>query len=281
MTKIKSIPSIQKGMLANREQERDSTKAMNGLRKVKLSKITVRAGFNLRETFEEIDILADSIEAMGLQQPLKVDLLADGTAVLLDGERRYKALMLLSSKSAELKKKYEDVPAIVNTKDISETDRLVIMLTTQAAHTFSALEVAEGYRRLRDGHLGEPAMTITQIAAKVGQSAPYVDSKLILADATPEEKELVRANRVSATALVSLTRQEDSSEKRVTTIKNKNNKGQKYKVRDSKSSPAVTLCMDALEKLDDALDILNPQGAGKNSILEAQSKIRAIIQIIQ
>ena len=202
------IELIDKTLIANREQERSSSKNVDGLKKVPFSKIFVRKGFNLRLEFDDIEELADSISSEGLRVPLQVDLLKDGSAVLLDGERRFRAIKSLRERSDELAKKYEYVTVLLNDKDLTDLDRLVAMLTTQSSKHFTPIEEANGFQRLRDGYNGFTGLHVTEIAKRVGKSVTYVNDRLALADAIPEEKKLITTGKISPTAFSELSKYE-------------------------------------------------------------------------
>ena len=280
---IKQIPTILQDNIANREIERANSKTANGLVKVPLSKITIREGFNVREEFDDIEELAASIESEGLRDPLRVDILKDGTVTLLDGERRYRALLLVCSKNKELAEKFSEVRVLLNEKNLSETDRLVAMMTTQGQKPFNALEEMNGYLRLLNGWMGEPPLTITQIATRVGKAPSYIEQRLLLNKASEEEKEMIRSNKISPTAAQALIRQESDPVVRQERIKGANAKGKKLKVKDVNSAPAVKIA----EEISDDIKVIlkaydfTDKGELKNKLLDISSKALAIKQIIE
>ena len=277
------LQTISKDSLANREIERANSKAANGLVKVKFSSIVVRDGFNLRQDFDGLEELADSIASEGLRDPLKVDMLKDGKCALTDGERRYRAIEIIRKRNKELAAQFSDVPVLLNAKDLTETDRLVAMLATQGQKPFNALEEMEGYNRLMAGWMGEPPLTVSQIAVRVGRSIPYLEQKLLLNKASDEEKKMIRENKLSATAAQALIRQEGDSEKRVTRIKSKTEKGVKFKVKDALQAPAIELCDDIIQIVAVCLKgyDFTDMGGLKNELLNIDSKARGIKKTIE
>lgn len=280
---VKAIPSIDRTMLAGRDEERANSKAANGYVKVKFDNITIREGFNLRQEFDDIEELADSIESEGLRVPISVDMLKDGTSVLVDGERRYRALIVLRGRSEELKNQYEYIPALLNPKDLSETDRVVAMLTTQSARPFSILEEAEGYIRLLNGYMGEPALTITEIARRTGKSVPFVEQRILLAGASPEEKQLIKDQKVKPTVVQTLMRHDSNPVTRVEKIKEANERGQRLKVKDVTNIPVAEMCDEIIDTLKIVLKgyDFTDQGELKNHLIGIDSKIKAIKQNIK
>lgn len=279
------IPEINKSMIANRKSERAATSFADGLRMIPFDSIRVRSGFNLRdeEDFvpEELESLANSIEAEDLNDPLEVDLLSDGTAIVTDGERRFRSIGILRKRSKVLHKRFESVKCLLNAKEMTDTDRLVSMLTTQSSRPFTQMQEAEGYRRLRSGYLGSAPMAVTVIAVRVGKSVAHVESRLILADAPEEERVLLKQNALSSTAYQELHRQEPNVEKRISRIKEANSKNKKLKVRDVKTTPAKDLCD---KMVDDVNKFMLEKGCGDgelyNFLLDIQSQARAIKSLI-
>lgn len=275
------ISSISKTNIANREAERSNSKSANGLVKVNYSQIVVREGFNLRQIFEDLEELADSIISEGLRDPLKGDLLKDGTFVLTDGERRFRAIGIARERDKANAKKLEWVPVLLNDKDLTETARLVAMLTTQSNKPFNALEEMEGYNRLLKGWMGEPPMTVTEISVRTGKSVAYIEQKLLLNKASDEEKKLIREDKVKATTMQHLIRSEADSTTREALIKGANAKGMRLKVKDVKNMPAVKQCDAVVNMIDKYLDEWEVDGEQKNFFLDIQAKVNDIKKTIQ
>lgn len=273
-------------MIANRDQLRAASYTANGMVTVDFEDILIRVDpsghkFNRRSTFRNIEELADTIASEGLYEPLKVDILSDGSIYLNDGERRHKALQMIRARSSEDAARFSKVKVLVNDKNMTDTDRLIQQITSNSGEPFDIMDEAEAFKELRDGLIDGTKLTITDIATRTGKSIPYVESRLILADASDEEKTLVRDHKVSPTALVSLTRLEDSSEKRIEAVKDKNSQGKKLKVKDVRNTPVVGLCNDVLlifKKIDDKFDLSGELG---NLMLDARAKIMAIKKTIQ
>jgi ParB-like chromosome segregation protein Spo0J len=82
--------------MGNRNIVRDNTQRGEEIVKIELDKIIIREGFNVREDYGDLQELAYSILGNGQTVPGRVDVLADGTFLLVDGHRRFKALCLLT-----------------------------------------------------------------------------------------------------------------------------------------------------------------------------------------
>ena len=247
MTQLR-IPLIDRSVIANREEQRKLVKNADGLVKVPFDKITVREGFNRRTDFYEIEELAASIEQIGLKVPLTVDVLKDGLVVLTDGERRYRAIKMIREQHNNDIPEYDSVLCMINDRDISELDRLCVMMSTQSAKAFHPLDEAEAFQQMKTGYMGTPGLSITEIAARVGRSVPYVEQRLLLAEMSSEEKKLIRDGKMTSTAAVELMRREENPEARVEKVKEANAKGKKLKVKDVKVNPILYLCEDILKK---------------------------------
>lgn len=243
--------------------------------KVPFDKLVVRKynnskSFNLRENFGDIEELAASLEAIGQESPIRVDSLDDGTFPITNGERRYRAFLMLIDKDPSNKARFEYVDAIINPRNLSEADRVVMMLASSTGKNFEPMEEAEGYRRLRDDH----GMTITDISGKVGKSIPYIEQKLILADATKEEKVELKEGHIKPTTYVQLVRQEPEPEKRIKLIQDKVNKGKRLQIKDLKTGAQVKLCNEGLRYARQAQD--RAKGETLNLLIEIERVFREI-----
>lgn len=283
--KVKPIDKIDLSCVANRDQERQFSKASDGKRKIPLSSIFVIEGFNLRneEDFDPVELeeMADSLVAIGMQQQPKVILLPDGSAGLIDGERRIRSAHIASARSPELKKRFAEIECILAPKGCSSVDRLVMMLSTQSQKHFAPFREAEGYKKLRDGYMGDPPLTITEIATRLSKPVAFVEQRLILADESDEMKDLAKSNKVKATTVVHLNRVEKDPVKRVQKVKEANEKGKRLQGKDILNAPGVYLLDEAHSLIDEVLNNHGIVGEAMNILLDVQSKLLAIKNIIQ
>lgn len=283
---IKSASALKIQNVANRDAERAHSKTSDGKRKIPLKNIVVLEGFNegrLEEDFtpEALEPLVQSIIFhRKLLIPLIGLLLADGTFILVDGERRLRSILIAIERDKDLKKEFEHVECLLAPKDSTEVDRVIMMLMTQSQKHFDPVKEGELYKKLRDGFNGAEGMTPTQIAAKVARSLQHVETRLILADESPEMKQLISEGKVTPTVTVALNRQEADPLKRVNTVKEKNQTGHKLKVKDVKHAPGVYLCQEVINELADIIETEdNPEKA--NALMNLQGKVRKIKKTIQ
>jgi ParB family chromosome partitioning protein len=110
--------------------------------------------------------LADSIKAQGIVQPVVVRPRSDGTWELIAGERRWRAAQ---------EAKLPTVPAVIREAD--DRDSLLLALVENVAReNLSAVEEARAYAVLMD----EFALTLGEVAERVGRSKPSVSNRLRL-----------------------------------------------------------------------------------------------------
>lgn len=166
---------------------------------VRYESIHVEPGFNLRQpsaAFEEsIEALTLHIMAGGRYPPLEVRIRVEGSVWIVDGHRRHAAIGRALERGAALRNPKDGVAWIhVVYFEGNDADRTARIITSAANKPLTALEVAEGYKRLR-AFGWSPA----QIAAKVGKTAEHVLQVLALGDANNDVRQLVSAGKVSAT----------------------------------------------------------------------------------
>ncbi len=113
---------------------------------------------------EALQVLADSIAANGLLQPLVVRAIDGGRYQIISGERRWRACRMAG---------LQEVPVVVREEDDRAALELGLIENLQR-EDLNVVEEAEGYRVL----MTEYAMTQEQVAAKVGKSRPAVANAL-------------------------------------------------------------------------------------------------------
>lgn len=198
--------------------------------KVPFEKIAVRLGHNGRTdknpgfSTESLEELARSIISIGLQDPISVDILKDGTALLLKGERRWRAIGIIrgwiragnlkefSGISPEKIPDFDHVEAFTTPKHFNEQDRIIAMLAENMARVdLTPMEEAEGFMRAK-----QSGMTAAQIAKSVpGLSPMQVSNRLRLAGLSNKEKELIEEGKLSPTAAVKLASVVEDAEERI------------------------------------------------------------------
>ena len=113
---------------------------------------------------EALQVLADSIAANGLLQPLVVRAIDGGRYQIISGERRWRACRMAG---------LQEVPVVIREEDDRAALELGLIENLQR-EDLNVVEEAEGYRVL----MNEYAMTQEQVAVKVGKSRPAVANAL-------------------------------------------------------------------------------------------------------
>jgi ParB/RepB/Spo0J family partition protein len=185
------IQELTKQDLGNTTTVREnSTRTNDETVKISLDKIVIRDTWNVRHDMGDIRGLADSILANGQSVAGRVDVLADGTFLLVDGHRRYAACKLLEKDGNEVFFK-----AIVNGSRTTEEQRILQMFTTQDNKQLLPNEVAELILRLINlGH------DVPSVAKKIGKSTVYVSDMLEFAEEVPAIKNHVKNGYLTVSA---------------------------------------------------------------------------------
>jgi ParB family chromosome partitioning protein len=113
---------------------------------------------------EALQVLADSIAANGLLQPLVVRAIDGGRYQIISGERRWRACRMAG---------LQEIPVVVREEDDRAALELGLIENLQR-EDLNVVEEAEGYRVL----MSEYSLTQEQVAAKVGKSRPAVANAL-------------------------------------------------------------------------------------------------------
>ena len=130
----------------------------------------LRAGkYQPRTTFENIDVLVDSVRQFGLLQPILVRPIADepDSYEIIAGERRWRA-----AQKAQL----HEVPVVVRSLDDLDTLQLSLVENLQRTD-LTAIDEAQGYRRL----ISDFNQTQEDVARTMGKSRPHVANTLAVA----------------------------------------------------------------------------------------------------
>ncbi|WP_159918014.1 hypothetical protein [Pantoea sp. 18069] len=166
---------------------------------VRYESIHIEPGFNLREQDdaleESIESLARHIIAGGRIPALEVRIRPEGGVWVVDGHRRHAAIGRALERGAALRNP-KDGEAWIHIVyfEGNDADRTARIITSAANKQLKALEIAEGYKRLRAF-----GWTVGQIAEKVGKTAEHVLQVLALGDANSDVRKMVNAGAVSAT----------------------------------------------------------------------------------
>lgn len=140
-----------------------------------------------RKTFEKeaLEVLADSIAAYGVLQPIIVreNPLSEGTYEIIAGERRWRA-----SKMAGL----TEIPAVIFDGDELKAAQVALIENIQR-EDLNPVEEAMGYGAL----IEKFGLTQEQVAKQVGKSRPAVANILRLLNLPDEVLEMLREGTIS------------------------------------------------------------------------------------
>jgi ParB family chromosome partitioning protein len=147
----------------------------------------LRAGkYQPRTTFENIDVLVESVRQFGLLQPILVRPIADqpDTYEIIAGERRWRA-----AQKAQL----HEVPVVIRTLDDLDTLQLALVENLQRTD-LTAIDEAQGYRRL----ISDFKQTQEDVARTMGKSRPHIANTLRLLDLPETVRDMIRRDELSA-----------------------------------------------------------------------------------
>ena len=133
---------------------------------------------------EELQALADSIEAHGIIQPLTVRQLDSGYYQIIAGERRWRAARIAN---------LAEVPVVVIEADDRKAMELALIENLQR-QDLNAVEEALGYQSLMEDY----GLTQDEAAKRVGKSRPAVANSLRLLGLCPEVLEKLRKGELTA-----------------------------------------------------------------------------------
>lgn len=145
--------------------------------------------------------LADSVKAQGVMQPIVVRPIYPNNDAPTDARERYEVVCghrrLRAATMAEL----DGMPCII--RELSDEDAAIIQLVENAQREdVTALEEAEGFRRLIDEH----RVKVPQLIKQTGKSKSYVYARLKLLHLTPEVKAALEAGTIDAEVGVLISR---------------------------------------------------------------------------
>ena len=131
---------------------------------------------------DSIALLAESVKADGLVQPIVVRDAGDGYEIVA-GERRWRAAKLAGLRT---------IPALV--RPVDEREALILAMAENVAREdLNAVEQARGYAVLTD----ELGLSQTEIAKRVGKSRPAVANTMRLLDLPDPVLDLIIAGTLS------------------------------------------------------------------------------------
>lgn len=156
--------------------------------------IVVTDGFNSRCNFGDLDELARQIKEQGVLNPITVQVFKDENGEekyrLIDGERRYRAVMKLLNEGHEISR----VPALFVSKSCSEEELLIQQAMRNEGKNFNEYEWGVLARKL----IERCGLTKSEVAKKLGKNPGMVSYWLQLLEMKPELQALVRDGVVTA-----------------------------------------------------------------------------------
>ena len=155
------------------------------IKEIPLSEIEPNPG-QPRTNFDEerLKELSESIQALGIIQPITVRVVGDNKYQIISGERRWRAARMAG---------LESIPAYIRTADDGE--QLIMALVENIQRTdLDAIEVALCYQRLID----EAQLTQEKISAQVGKARTTVTNQLRLLKLPDEIQLAIREQLISA-----------------------------------------------------------------------------------
>lgn len=184
--------------------------------KVRFEDLHVEPDFNLRDDIESLtgdareeaeadeESLFQHIMDGGLIPDLEVRPREEGGVFIVDGHRRHRNIGRAIAVGAPLKGMRDKEGVVwvsVKPFDGDEDDRDARVITSQHTRKLRDLELARGCQRM-----AARGRTPEQIAKKVRLTRQRVDQLLILASASPEVHQRMRAGQVSGAVAVELVR---------------------------------------------------------------------------
>ena len=156
--------------------------------------IVVVEGFNARKNFD-LDELKEQIRKVGVLNPITVIPFKDKETGaekyrLVDGERRYRAVMALLAEGEDIKR----IKAMYLPKGTEEEDLLIQQLLKNTGKQFSEIEMAKLFNRFKE----QWGYTQTEIADKFCKKASFVSRCMALLDLPAEIIEMMERGEISA-----------------------------------------------------------------------------------
>lgn len=156
--------------------------------------IVVVEGFNARKNFD-LDELTEQIRKVGVLNPITVIPFKDKETGaekyrLVDGERRYRAVMALLAEGEDIKR----IKAMYLPKGTKEEDLLIQQLLKNTGKQFSEIEMAKLFNRFKE----QWGYTQTEIADKFCKKASFVSRCMALLDLPADIIAMMERGEISA-----------------------------------------------------------------------------------
>lgn len=172
----------------------------NKLFSIQLENLHVQEGFNLRENDEglkdHVAAIADFIMQGGQLPPLLVRIAEDGRVMIVDGHCRFGGYTLAKERGYAVE--WLDVLPFRG----DDNDAVAMIMHSASGKPLTPLETAEGYKRLHDA-----GMTPIEIGKRFGKTRQSVDGLLLVGNAHPKIKKMIRDGVVTAAIAATAIRQ--------------------------------------------------------------------------
>ena len=247
--------------------------------------IVVPSGFNSRCNFGDIDELARQIKEQGVLNPISVQPYTDedGNEVykLIDGERRYRAVMKLLGEGVEIAR----IPALFLSKSCSEEELLIQQAMRNEGKNFNEYEWGILARKLID----RCGLTKSEVAKKLGKNPAMVSYWLQLMEMKPEIQELVRDGVITAVDVRKILQANGKNEEKAykeiqKALKKKEETGQKKISLKDLDINSRTIIFRDTKAIRDGLKLLFKyvdQYNNPNGKFEAEIDLREMLNKIQ
>lgn len=158
--------------------------------------------FQLKEHQESLEDLVRSIKTVGIIDPLKVRVDNSGNRILVDGERRLRAVLALREEGHIIAK----VPTLIVAGN-SESERLLTAIHANETRRITKFEYGESFKRLE-----KFGWSLDEIAEKTGQTPRFVREAMEIVDVPEEIKAMLAEGSVSEALVLHETRNSDPEE---------------------------------------------------------------------
>lgn len=206
--------------------------------------IKVIEGFNSRSDFGDIPELAAQIAEQGVLNPISVKKIDDEHYELIDGERRYRAVMYLIENGTDVAR----IPALVLPKNINSEAMLLQQIMRNEGKPFNEYEYGVAYQKFIN--LG---FKIEEIAKKVGKKRWHIDCCLSHLRRDERVQKLLRENKIKGTEVRRIYQAYHNEEEAVKEIlnlqelhKEKVNKGEAINKKTGETKTITVGDLDAL-----------------------------------
>lgn len=182
--------------MSNTVTEKSKVVIKTDLLKVLVSNIEVEEDFNTRTEFAIDDILPSIIENGVLNPIVCYKKRGEEVYVLIDGERRFRAVKKAIEKGHEILR----IPVILREK-MTKEERTFEICIRNNGKSLTPIELGETYKKLKAfGY--EPK----EIAKKIGKSLVHVYQMIKIAEMPKEVKTQIAENNVSASQVLKINK---------------------------------------------------------------------------